>query len=176
MGMSATPIREALRLLQADRLVDYRPHHGVVVTETPPEATAEIYRLRAVLEPMATERAVSSLAPEGLRELERLHTELESAVASGRGKRIADRNAAWHWALYESANSLYLNDFIRRLWEGFPWRTMWALPGRAELSLREHEAMMQAIRAGDGSATAALMREHVESGEETLVQDPESRP
>jgi DNA-binding GntR family transcriptional regulator len=176
MGMSATPIREALRLLQADRLVDYRPHHGVVVTETPPEATAEIYRLRAVLEPMATERAVSSLAPEGLRELERLHTELESAVASGRGKRIADRNAAWHWALYESANSLYLNDFIRRLWEGFPWRTMWALPGRAELSLREHEAMMQAIRAGDGIATAALMREHVESGEETLVQDPESRP
>ena len=52
---------------------------------------------------------------------------------------------------------------------------MWALPGRAELSLREHEAMMEAIRAGDGSATAALMREHVESGEETLVQDPEQR-
>ena len=176
LGMSATPIREALRLLQADRLIDYRPHHGVVVTKTPPEATAEIYRLRAVLEPMATERAVSNLDPEGLRELERLHTELESAVASGRGKRIADRNAAWHWALYGSANSLYLNDFIRRLWEGFPWRTMWALPGRAERSLGEHEAMMEAIRAGDGGATAALMREHVESGEETLSQDPESRP
>jgi len=175
LGMSATPIREALRLLQADRLVDYRPHHGVVVTETSPDATVEIYRLRAVLEPMAAERAVGNLAPGRLDELERLHTELESAVASGRGKRIADRNAAWHWALYESANSLYLNDFIRRLWEGFPWRTMWALPGRAELSLREHDAMMEAIRARDDTATAALMREHIESGEETLVQDPEPR-
>lgn len=169
LGMSATPIREALRLLQADRLVDYRPHHGVVVTETPPEATAEIYRLRAVLEPLAAELAVQSLSPEHLRELERLHTELAAAVGSGRGKRIADGNAAWHWALYESADSLYLNDFIRRLWEGFPWRTMWALPGRAELSLREHEAMMEAIRKGDAGATAELMREHIQSGEETLA-------
>lgn len=169
LGMSATPIREALRLLQADRLVDYRPHHGVVVTETPPEVTAEIYRLRTVLEPLATELAVQTVSAEQLRKLERLHGELEAAVASGRGKRIADRNAAWHWALYESAKSVYLNDFIRRLWEGFPWRTMWALPGRAELSLHEHEAMMEAIAAGDGGAAAELMRRHILSGEEALT-------
>jgi len=169
LGMSATPIREALRLLQADRLVDYRPHYGVVVTETPPEATAEIYRLRRVLEPMAAELAVRDLSSDQLGDLERLHTELRAAVASGRGRQITDRNAAWHWALYESANSVYLNDFIRRLWEGFPWRTMWALPGRAELSLREHEAMMEAIRASDAHATAQLMCEHIQSGEETLT-------
>jgi DNA-binding GntR family transcriptional regulator len=169
LGMSATPIREALRLLQADRLVDYRPHHGVVVTETPPEATAEIYSLRRVLEPMATELAVRDLAPEQLDGLERLHAELRAAVASGSGNQITDRNAAWHWALYESANSLYLNDFIRRLWEGFPWRTMWALPGRPELSLREHEAMMESIRAGAAAETASLMREHIASGEATLI-------
>ena len=169
LGMSATPIREALRLLQADRLVDYRPHHGVVVTESPPEATAEIYRLRGVLEPMAAELAVHDLSPQHLRELERLHAALRAAVVSGRGKQITDRNAAWHWALYEPANSRYLNDFIRRLWEGFPWRTMWALPGRAELSFREHETMMEAIRAGDADATAQLMREHIQSGEKTLT-------
>jgi DNA-binding GntR family transcriptional regulator len=46
---------------------------------------------------------------------------------------------------------------------------MWALPGRPELSLREHEAMMEAIRAGDAEATAQLMREHIQSGEETLT-------
>jgi DNA-binding GntR family transcriptional regulator len=169
LGMSATPIREALRLLQADRLVDYRPHHGVVVTDSPPEVTVEIYRIRGVLEPLAAELAVASLSQEQLGQLERLHAELTAAVSSGLGKRIAERNAAWHWALYESASSTYLNDFIRRLWEGFPWRTMWALPGRAELSLREHEAMMEPIRAGDSAAAAARMREHIESGAETLV-------
>ena len=169
LGMSATPIREALRLLQADRLVDYRPHHGVVVTESAPEVTVEIYRIRSALEPLATALAVQGLRPERLEELERLHSTLRSTVTAGRGNRIAADNAAWHWALYESADSTYLYGFIRRLWEGFPWRTMWALPGRAELSLREHEAMMEAIRAGDGAAAADRMREHIESGAETLV-------
>jgi DNA-binding GntR family transcriptional regulator len=173
LGMSATPIREALRLLQADRLIDYRPHHGVVVTELPPEVTLEIYRIRSLLEPLATELAVADLLPERLGELERLHTVLKAAVSSGRGKRIAEVNVAWHWTLYESANSTYLNDFIRRLWEGFPWRTMWALPGRAEQSLQEHEAMMMAIRVRDGIQAAARMREHIESGAETLVDGPE---
>lgn len=175
LGMSATPIREALRLLQADRLVDYRPHHGVVVTRLPPEVTLEIYRIRSLLEPLATELAVGGLSQERLGELERLHTGLKAAVSSGRGKRIAESNVAWHWALYESANSTYLNDFIRRLWEGFPWRTMWALPGRAEQSLREHEAMMAAIRAHDSEHAATCMRQHIESGAETLV-DPLEQP
>jgi DNA-binding GntR family transcriptional regulator len=175
LGMSATPIREALRLLQADQLVDYRPHHGVVVKESPPEATIEIYRIRSLLEPLAAELAVESLSDVRLAELERLHDALRTAVSVGRGKRIAEVNADWHWALYESAQSTYLNDFIRRLWGSFPWRTMWALPGRADQSLREHEAMMSAIRVGDGKEAAALMRGHIVSGAETLVEGPERR-
>ena len=173
LGMSATPIREALRLLQADHLIDYRPHHGVIVKESSPDATVEIYRIRSVLEPLAAELALQSLSEERLAELERLHDALRTAVSSGRGKRIAEVNAAWHWALYESAHSRYLNDFIRRLWEGFPWRTMWALPGRAEQSLLEHEAMMEAIRAGDGDEVSARMRSHIVSGAETLVDGAE---
>jgi DNA-binding GntR family transcriptional regulator len=175
LGMSATPIREALRLLQADHLVDYKPHHGVVVKELSPEATVEIYRIRSVLEPLAAELAVESITEERLARLERLHEALRTAVSAGRGKRIAEINAEWHWALYESAQSTYLNDFIRRLWGGFPWRTMWALPGRAEQSLREHEAMMEAIRSGDGEAAAACMRAHIVSGAETLVDGVERR-
>jgi DNA-binding GntR family transcriptional regulator len=95
--MSATPIREALRLLQADRLIEYRPHHGVVVKEASPEAAAEIYRIRSALEPLAAQLAVESLTVSRLHELERLHTALKSAVSSGRGKQIAEVNAAWHW-------------------------------------------------------------------------------
>ena len=173
LGMSATPIREALRLLQADRLVDYRPHHGVVVTEPSNEVTREIYRIRSLLEPLATELAVADLTEDRLAELERLHSALRAAVSSGRGKRIAEANASWHWTLYESASPTYLNDFIRRLWEGFAWRTMWAIPGRAEQSLREHESMMEAIRARDPAEAAARMREHIESGVETLLSSLE---
>ena len=127
LDMSPTPIREALRLLQADRLVEYRAHHAIIVTEDSPARAAEVYRLRTVLEPLATELAVVELTPARVSALEQLHRDFVTAVKSGRGRQISDRNAAWHWAIYEGCESTYLADFIRRLWEGFPWRTMWAI-------------------------------------------------
>jgi len=167
--MSPTPIREALRLLQADRLVDYRAHQGIVVAELSPAVTEEVYRLRALLEPLAIELAMPRLTDEQLEELERLHEQHGAAVASGRGAPISDRNWAWHWAMYSNSGSPLLNDFIRRLWEAFPWRTMWALPGRMKLSLQEHDAIMDAVRARDAALAARRLREHVLSGQKTVL-------
>lgn len=168
LGMSPTPIREALRLLQADRLVDYRAHHGIAVAEISAETTAEVYHLRALLEPLAVELAVPRLTDKDLEELERLHERHASAPTS-KGRAVSDRNRAWHWAIYEASGWPILNDLARQLWEAFPWRTMWALPGRTSLSLEQHEAVMEAIRARDAALAAERMREHITSGCETLV-------
>jgi DNA-binding GntR family transcriptional regulator len=169
LGMSPTPIREALRLLQADRLVDYRAHQEIVVAELSPAVTEEVYRLRALLEPLAIELAMPRLSDEQLKELERLHEQHGAAVASGRGAPMSERNRAWHWAMYDNSGSPLLNDFIRRLWEAFPWRTMWALPGRMKLSLQEHDAIMAAVRARDATLAARRLREHVLSGQKTVL-------
>lgn len=169
LGMSPTPIREALRLLQADRLVVYRPHHGIVVAEISPRETAEIVRLRCILEPLAAELAVPAMTRAQLRELERLHEKLLAAVASGRGTTISSVNVSWHWAIYEGSGWGYLNEFIRRLWDVYPWRTMWALPGRAEESAREHAAIMEAIAARDARLAAERLRDHIASGKESLL-------
>jgi DNA-binding GntR family transcriptional regulator len=167
--MSPTPIREALRLLQADRLIDYRAHHGIVVAEQSADATAEVYRLRELLEPLAVELALPRLTPEQLEELERLHARHTVAAESKSGASVSECNWAWHWTIYDASAWPILTDFIRRLWEAFPWRTMWALPGRTPLSLEQHGAIMDAIRAGDSALAAARMREHVGSGRETLL-------
>src|SRR5215210_986368 len=95
LDMSPTPIREALRLLQAQGLVEHRPHHGMVVAEYPVEETEEVYRLREVLEPMAA------------------------------GLDAAELNAAWHRAVYEAAGSRYLEEFITRLWGVLPLEAIW---------------------------------------------------
>jgi DNA-binding GntR family transcriptional regulator len=162
LGMSPTPIREALRLLQADGLVDYRPHHGIVVAELSAEVTAEVYRLRALLEPLAVELAVPRLSDADVSELERLHEEHSTSPSS-------ERNRAWHWAIYETSGSGLLNDFIRRLWEAFPWRMSGELPGRAKLSDEEHTSVMKAIRRRDAALAAERMRAHVSSGRDTLL-------
>ena len=169
LRMSPTPIREALRLLQADRLIDYRAHQGIVVAELSVQTTEEVYHLRAVLEPLAVELAVPELTDSAALELERLHERHSSARMSKGAAAVSDRNLAWHWAIYEASGWPILNDLIRQLWEAFPWRTMWALPGRWSLSLEEHEAVMAAIRKRDASLAAQRMREHVTSGRETLI-------
>jgi len=169
LGMSPTPIREAFRLLQADGLVNYRPHQGIVVTEFSPDETSEIARLRGVLEPLATQMAVEAFTARQIRELERLHEKLLAAVASGRGTSLSAVNASWHQEIYEASGSSYLQEFIRQLWERYPWRTMWALPQRSERTAEEHSAVMAAIAARNGPLAAEQMRAHIESGERSLL-------
>jgi DNA-binding GntR family transcriptional regulator len=174
LGMSPTPIREALRLLQADGLVHYHPHQGIVVAEPSSEETEDVVRLRCLLEPLAVELAVPLLTPEQLRVLEDLHQKLLAAVDARRGSEISASNASWHWAIYDACGSLHLRKFIRRLWDVYPWRTMWALPGRAEESAREHERIMGAVAVGDAQVAAHRLREHILSSHQSLLNRLES--
>jgi len=169
LGMSPTPIREALRLLQVDQLVDYRPHVGHVVAS--PVALPEIVRLRTLLEPIATEFAVPRLhdTPELLANLEHLHESYAEAVERGRGETVTERNALWHAAIYQASGWVFLQDFIRRLWDSFPWRTIWALSGHNAKSFRGHALIMTAIRTGDATLAAERMRAHVAGSEQSVV-------
>lgn len=168
LQMSPTPIREALRLLQADGLVMYQPHLGITVARLSPETTAELSLLRCTLEALAVELAVPKLSAREARELERTHEALTAAVEAGHGAEINDLNSRWHWQIYDGARSEYLADFIRRLWDRYPWRTMWVLPGRAQKSVEEHKAVMEAVAARDAAAAAEAMRDHIRSGERSL--------
>ncbi len=122
LGMSPTPIREALRLLQAQGLVEHRPHHGMVVAEYSAEQTEEVYRLRLVLEPMATSLAAERVGEEQLARIHRRHDTLKDAIES---VDAAELNAAWHRAVYEAAGSRYLEEFIARLWGVLPLEAVW---------------------------------------------------
>jgi DNA-binding GntR family transcriptional regulator len=70
--------------------------------------------------------------------------------------------------LYDVAGSPLLTEFVRRLWDVYPWRTMWVLPGRTEQSAKEHEEIMEAIRAGDAATAAQRMRSHIALGSTDL--------
>ncbi len=169
LDMSPTPIREALRILQADRLVNYRSHYGMVVAELSNAQIRDVYRLRALLEPFGVELAVPLLDEKKLAELERLHEQHGAAAESGQASRIGHINSVWHWTIYDSCDSPLLIGLVRGLWEASPWRTMWTLPGLIELSHQQHTAVMEAIREGDSARAAEAMRVHVESGEEMLL-------
>jgi DNA-binding GntR family transcriptional regulator len=169
LDMSPTPIREALRLLQAEGLIVHHPHRGMAVAEYSPEDAEEVYRLRALLEPMATEQTVLEASDEQIAEMRRLHDELAAALADESRTDTAELNAAWHRAVYSANGSRHLQDIISRLWQAIPMRAVW-LTGRGSLSVAQHERIMSAIEHRDAAAAAACMREHIELGALSTVE------
>jgi len=177
LGMSQTPIREALRLLQADRLVNYEPHRGAIIRELDAETISEIFRLRCLLEPLAVRLAVPKLTDGALEYIEERHGEFTASAISQAAPRVAELNQAWHWAVYNASGSVFLMDFIRRLWDAFPWRTVRLLPGASsEASAAQHEGVMAAIRAAKADDASRSMLAHIERTEHALLErlTPES--
>lgn len=176
LGMSLTPVRDALRMLAAHGLIEHRANHRAVVAEFTPERADEIYRLRTVLEPMATELAAQRATDKQLTAMEQALEILDRAVSDGREKEVAELNARFHHAIYVAAGSPYLEEFIDRLWNGVPYQAI-SLAGRARSSSDQHHAIMDALRDGDAPRAADLMRAHIsEAAEHTLHQLSEHAP
>ena len=171
LGMSPTPIREALRLLQADRLVHYEPHRGVVVARHSPEKLSDVYDMRLSLEPMATRLAIERMTDEQKEAINAAHDDLVAANRAGKGRRFAELNSAWHLAIYDASGSALLHDFVDRIWDVFPWRTNWAIGRRSVDAVLEHERVMVAINAGDAQAGYDAMRDHIHAG--SVSEQPE---
>jgi DNA-binding GntR family transcriptional regulator len=164
LQMSPTPIREALRLLQAEGLVVHHPHRGMAVAEYTLESAEEVYRLRGVLEPLATELAVERATGEQVAEMRRRHEELREAVRAGDPRTdLAELNAVWHRELYAACGSRHLQEFIARLWTTIPMQALW-LTRRGPRSVEQHEQIMEAVERRDAAAARDLMRAHVDFG------------
>ncbi|QVQ52228.1 GntR family transcriptional regulator [Spiractinospora alimapuensis] len=162
LRMSLTPVREALRVLQAHGLVEYRPHHGHVVTRYSLRRAEEVYLLRTTLEPIAVELAAERMTDDRLAEIRSLHEEF-CAVANREGVghgAVVDLNALWHRKIYEAADTVYLEDFVDRLWTGMPYQAIWSVERRHE-SVTDHEAVMAALGDRHGELAAAAMRTHI---------------
>ena len=170
LNMSATPIREALRQLQAEGFVVNEPHRGVRVADFSPEETADLYDLRELLETMATLIAADHLTVGDIADLERLAEANRAAIDRNDHADAMHLNEAWHMTIYAAAQSVpHLMDFIRRLWND-PRSATWVVPGRLPQSRRDHAAIMEALSAGDGKRAADLMGEHIRAGKHLVLR------
>ncbi|MBO0801881.1 MAG: GntR family transcriptional regulator [Nocardiopsaceae bacterium] len=171
LRMSLTPIREALRMLQAHGLVEYRPHHGHVVTRYSITRAEEIYLLRETLEPLATRLATERASAGELRGIQALHDEFAAVARRDDGEPglVVDLNARWHRGIYEVARSSLLDEFIDRLWTGVPYQAIWFIHRRGQ-SVDDHETVMRAIVAREPEAAAAAMLRHIASGRAATIE------
>lgn len=174
LQMSLTPVREALRQLAAQGLVEHRANYGTVVTEYTAESAREVYRLRLVLEPLAAELAATEATDGDLAAISAAMRALDEAVAAGRDSEIAQLNSQVHSAIYAAAHSRYLVEFIDRLWHGVPFQAI-VLSGRADQSTGEHHDIYAALAAGDGELARERMHAHISAGAENVFRQLEGR-
>jgi len=170
LEMSPTPIREALRILEAQGLLERVPYKGAYVAEVSPDESEEISVIRSALEGLATRMAVPNLTAEDLAELEALTEEMEDAWRQMNIGRLRRANYRFHSLIYQKSRSQRLSDMIISLWPRFSTDTLWMIPGRAERSIQQHHALMDKIRERDAEAAADMMSDHIVTAGESITQ------
>ncbi|GAA0997190.1 GntR family transcriptional regulator [Acrocarpospora macrocephala] len=186
LGISRTPIREALRQLQAGGLIEVLPRRGAVVRVPSPWEVREAYEVRAELEGLACERAVRRVTRTLLAELRGTNDVLRAnerpPAPPGPGAPVSPTTIAndrFHTLIHEMAGNERLARTIRDINEAFP-RNVSALvlqddPRHRADNLAEHERIVAALEAEDAKLARREMRDHVLAAGEQLARWYERR-
>ncbi|MET9393596.1 GntR family transcriptional regulator [Streptomyces sp. NPDC006624] len=171
LGVGRTPVREALKRLQYERLITTYPRRGTFATEVNITDLAHISEVRKELEPLAAALAARRATAADRAALTALRRELESAPAGARDASDLMRlDLQVHRALYAAAHNPYLEDTLvrhdnlaTRIWCLFLDRLS-GMAGHVE----EHGPLIEAVVAGDPETAARLARGHVEGFERAI--------
>lgn len=160
-GVSPTPVREALRLLEAEGAISYSPHKGATVVEFSDQRIEDLYRLRAAVEGLATQLAVERIEEGVIEDVVKIHERIKDGVGSVDGQQLSQLNREMHFAIYHRGSPL-VTDHVTSLWKFLaPEVTLWSDVEVATSLVEQHEAIVQALQAHDADQAAELMVAHV---------------
>jgi DNA-binding GntR family transcriptional regulator len=163
LGVSRTPIREALRKLELEGLVITVPYKGPVVTLPTPEDARELYEVRAALEGQATALLAARAQPQDLEQLEAHVRAAEEAVRAGDVRAVLAANNAFHDELARRCGNSLLESLINNLRNRIILLRVesLSLPGRPPRSVAEHREVLGHVRAHDPEGARRSMEAHI---------------
>jgi DNA-binding GntR family transcriptional regulator len=163
LNISATPVREALKILETQGYVVGYSHRGMVVAPFDITKSEELFELRVQVEVRLARLAATQISEQDLEILTKLEQEIVAAAESGVQERMRRTNYRFHFQLYALAERPQTLEFVRVLWAKYPWDLVGVIPGRYERADAEHKAILSALRVGDATGTARALRGHIES-------------
>lgn len=174
LGGSRLPVREALRMLAAEGLVQMEPNKGAWVPFLDPGEVETLYRMRERLEPLALAESLPKLGAADLDQIDAIQQRIEAGVDVGEFLAL-DRE--FHFATYVGCSDEYLMASVDRLWNAtqhyrraFMTRTG---PGRAWIVNAEHRLLMEAIERQDAEDAELYLLGHIRRTRKELVRHPE---
>ena len=177
LGVSLTPVKDALTRLEAEALIQIRPRSGTFVTAISPDDVAEAFEIRCALECLAAEKALARATAEDVEQLRALTGQIEAAVKGEEDERLghAARNVEFHRMIVTLSGSRRLLQMyegldahiqIARIHLGDPsWKT------RLDSERNEHLAVVEALARRDAPALVGALRHHIMRAAESLVRD-----
>ncbi|MDD2431968.1 MAG: GntR family transcriptional regulator [Firmicutes bacterium] len=172
LGVSRTPVREAIRKLELEKLVIMVPRKGAYVADVTKRDVAEVFEIRRALEGLAAQLASNRVTEEQLEKLERYLVKIADAIDKGDIEQTISIDVAFHDVLYQASGNERLEDMISNLREHIQrYRsTSLAYPGRMKQALIEHRKVVEAIANRDADLAKKLAEQHIVNAENSLME------
>lgn len=171
LGVSRTPVREALRQLELEGLVTIIPNKGAVVSGINAKDIADIYAIRSLIEGLCAEWASANITEEQLDELEEIVFLSEFHLKKGHIEQLYELDNKFHEMLYEASQSKILrhvlsdfHHYVQRV-----RKTSLSSEERAQKSINEHKAILEALRNKDSDAARSLTNVHVQNTSRNVI-------
>ena len=173
MGVSRTPIREAIRKLEKEGLVTIEPRRGAYASQISTDDMVEILEVRQNMEGLAAFFAASRMKPEQMRELEDVSKKYNQAVADGNMQDMITYDTRFHRIIVESCNNKFLVQMIEQLQE-LVLRFRYIYYDnfrRAENMPEEHQTILEAIENGDADAARQAADIHIDRLKDLIIRE-----
>ncbi len=175
LGVSPTPVREALMILQTEGAVNWEPRKGYRVNPISTRDVADLFGVQAYVAGELAARATRTLSLEDLDRLEAVQVELERAAEAGEVERVDRLNHEIHRTINQASGSTRMTSLLQQIVKYVPLSFFGRIEGWADASSHEHGAIFDALRARDAEGARAAMAEHIEHIGTLLIKHLQSR-
>ena len=172
LGVSRTPVREAIRKLELEGFVVMIPRKGAYVTDITIKDIVDVFELRWALEALAAELAAERATEEEIEQMERHLLELAKVIEEQDVKKIVEIDTRFHETIYTASRNKRLGQILSLLGELIQrYRTLTLSKSeRIKVTMEEHRAIVEALAARDPQRAGRLAQEHIESAENSLME------
>jgi DNA-binding GntR family transcriptional regulator len=170
LGISVTPVREALFELRAEGLLAQQPRRGFVVLPVTGRDLTDVSNVQAHIGGELAARAAIKISDEQLRELEKIQSELEDAYASDDEERAVRLNHEFHRAINVAADSPKLAQLMSQITRYAPESVFPTIAGWPDQSIEHHRRVLAALERHDENLARTAMSEHLTAGATPLIE------